>query len=347
MPRINLLPWREEQRVQKNKEFISLLVIIALLACVAVGATLFYFNNKLNDQKAANELIRTENEKLDTALKEIETLEQRKEEIIARMKVIQDLQGKRPIPVRVWDDLARAIPEMLYLTKLERKGDQLILSGKAENPNIVSKLINNLDRSRWMGNSSVQFIEKNDEEKTANTNNKDKPQIIYPEDSYVGFQVTTVIQMSANSANKPENGIPVADNTQAQEQQVQMMDNTTASTTDASQTQANDDGTETANDMAQAQTSDNATATSTDEAQAKQTDNNAIKETENRSQEPVKAETETTNKSPAKQENVNKSQATDSDKEKAKDDNTNNSSQNKKSESSDKTVEEDAGGDAE
>ncbi len=324
MAHINLLPWREEQRLQKNKEFISLVVMIALLAGLAVAGTLFFFNNRLNDQKSANELIATKNQQLDVALKEIESLERRKEEIIARMKVIQDLQGKRPIPVRVWDDLARAIPEMLFLTKLERKGDKLILSGKAENPNIVSALINNLDRSRWMDDSSVQFIEKGEDVKVPD---KKSQEIIYPEDSYVGFQVTTVIQMSTKKGEgkKAEGaGNSVATSVDNSQVQVPQADSSTATT----------------NDETQAQVSDNASTTN-GEAQSQQT-NGSTEETAGKSQEPQQAEKESDDKTPVKQENAEKSQT--SDKAKTGEDDTSNASKDNTAENSDDTAK-DSGGD--
>ncbi len=200
MARINLLPWREEQRVQKNKEFLTLVVMIALLAGAAVLATLFFFDSKLKEQQTANELIVTENNKLDKALKEIESLEQRKEDILSRMRVIQDLQGKRPIPVRVWDDLSGAIPDALFLTKLKREGNKLVLFGKADNPNVVSVLINNINASNWMGDSSVQFIKKGDDKVTG----KNSSEVAYPENNYVGFQVTTQIQSSIKKKDGDE-----------------------------------------------------------------------------------------------------------------------------------------------
>lgn len=332
MPRINLLPWREELRLQKNKEFITLVIMIALLALLAVGATLFFFNNRLDDQKAANELIISENQKLDNALKEIATLEQRKEEIIARMKVIQDLQGKRPIPVRVWDDLARAVPEMLFLTKLERKGNQLILSGKAENPNIVSTLINNLNRSQWMGNSSVQFIEKGEDTKIPDKKSKE---IIYPEDSYVSFQVSTTIQMSVNGNNtdKTQGGAintvtttTTFDNGQPQEQQAP-----TVPTADEPQAQA----TTTANSEVQSQE----TATANSDAEAK-----GSEETKPKSEEPQKESDNSANKAPVKQDNAKKSQTSDN-KQNTGEDNTSNASQDGKAKSSDDTAK-DSGGES-
>ena len=201
MARINLLPWRQEERERRNKEFITLVVAITLLTLLAAFATWSYFNNELDEQLDANALVEQENARLDAVLTEIDGLEQRREDIISRMQVIQDLQGRRPVPVRLWDDLARAVPPALYLTNLKREGDVLTLTGLADNPNIVSSLIRNLDSSKWMGNSAVSNIQQNITayqaapvlESTVTTPGE-QPRPIYPEDSYVQFVITTKVQ---------------------------------------------------------------------------------------------------------------------------------------------------------
>ena len=201
MARINLLPWRQEERARRNKEFITLVVAVTLLSLLAAFATWSYFNNELDEQLNANALIEQENARLDKALVEIDSLEQRREDIISRMQVIQDLQGRRPVPVRLWDDLAKAIPPALYLTNLKREGDILTLTGLADNPNVVSSLIRNLDSSKWMGNSAVSNIQQNITayqaapilENTPTTPGE-QPRPIYPEDSYVQFVITTKVQ---------------------------------------------------------------------------------------------------------------------------------------------------------
>lgn len=200
MARINLLPWRQEERARRNKEFLTLIVAVTLLALLTAFATWSYFNNELDEQLDANALIEKENALLDTALVEIDSLEQRREDIISRMQVIQDLQGRRPVPVRLWDDLAKAMPPALYLNNLKREGDVITLTGLADNPNIVSSLIRNLDSSKWMGNSAVSNIQQNitayqaapDLNTTVATGEQPRP--IYPEDSYVQFVVTTKVQ---------------------------------------------------------------------------------------------------------------------------------------------------------
>lgn len=205
MPTINLLPWRAEERLRRNKEFITLVAAVTLLALIAALATWSYFNNELEEQRDANALITQENNRLDAALVEIDSLEQRRADIISRMSVIQDLQGRRPVPVRLWDDIAKAIPPALYLNNLKREGDLITLTGLADNPNVVSSLIRNLDSSSWMGNSAVRNIQQNitayqpTPELNTTVTTGEAPRPVYPEDSYVQFVITTQAQ-SASSA---------------------------------------------------------------------------------------------------------------------------------------------------
>ncbi len=213
MARINLLPWRQEERERSNKEFITLVVAVTLLALLSAFAAWSYFNNELEEQRDANTLIEQENVRLDTVLTEIDSLEQRREDIISRMQVIQDLQGRRPVPVRLWDDIAKAIPSALYLNNLKREGELLTLTGLADNPNVVSSLIRNLDGSEWMDNSAVRNIQQNitayQPEIALNetVNSGERPRPIYPEDSYVQFVITTQVQSeSTNNDEGAESG---------------------------------------------------------------------------------------------------------------------------------------------
>ena len=91
MARINLLPWRQAERERKNREFLTLAAGILLLSLLAAFAAWSYFNNTLESQQQANEAIKKENANLDKALTEIDTLEKQRDEMISRMKVIQDL----------------------------------------------------------------------------------------------------------------------------------------------------------------------------------------------------------------------------------------------------------------
>ena len=191
MARINLLPWREKERERRNKEFVIQMVVVTAIALICAALIWSFQNRQYASQQEANALITQANTALDRDLKEIEDLESRQNEIIARMKVIEDLQGTRPIPVHVLDSLTRSIPANLYLTELERKDNILTIKGKADNPNTVTDLVRNIDSSGWMENSKVVSI-VNSGTATQSTN-PDEYVEPSPEDSYIFFEMNTNI----------------------------------------------------------------------------------------------------------------------------------------------------------
>ena len=189
MSRINLLPWREQERQKRNREFIIQMLIVAAIGLLCAGLIWSYFNQQLSDQEQANALITQANVALDRQLEEIASLEERRGEIIDRMKVIEDLQGTRPIPVHVLDSLARAVPSNLYLTEVQRTDNLLVIRGRADNPNTVTDLVRNIDNSEWMQNSKVTSI----------TNSNDSQALIPNDDGTLPMAETGYIQFEMNT----------------------------------------------------------------------------------------------------------------------------------------------------
>ena len=159
MAKINLLPWRAELREQRKKEFITINVAIFLLAVVCSGLVWMFFNAKLTDQMTANQQVVTANTALDERLKDLDGLQAQRDEILARMKVIQDLQGQRPIVVRLFDELVRVTPNGMYLTRFQRAGEKFTIEGRAESPNTVSELLRNLESSVWFRNAFMNSFQ--------------------------------------------------------------------------------------------------------------------------------------------------------------------------------------------
>lgn len=158
MAKINLLPWRQERRKQRQQEFVA---IVAGVAVVAVAIVLFAnmaLAKQISDQEEKNQYIKSEVTRLDGQIKEIDELQKRREELLTRMKVIQDLQGRRPVIVRVFDELVRVIPEGVYIGSLERNGDTFKMSGVAEGANQVSAFMRNLDASPWFKNPVLSTV---------------------------------------------------------------------------------------------------------------------------------------------------------------------------------------------
>ena len=186
MARINLLPWRDELREKRKKEFIAVCIGAALIGVLAVALSWFYYDHKLEDQEQANQLISSTNQNLDVQLKSLEGLESQRNAIIERMKLIQGLQGQRPIAVRLIDEMARVTPANLYVTKFMRVGDKFTIEGKAESPNTVAEFLRNLETSAWYRNVFMNSF-------LAVEEIKDKaPSSVVPraEESYGSFVVT-------------------------------------------------------------------------------------------------------------------------------------------------------------
>ena len=189
MARINLLPWRDELREQRKKQFVAICVGVSLIGLLTVLLTWFFFNQQLEDQEHANQLVTSTNQNLDTQLKTLDGLQERRNAIIERMKLIQGLQGQRPVIVRLVDELVRVTPTQMYITKFSRVGDKFTIEGKAESPNTVAELLRGLEASEWYRNAFMNSFLAAEENK-----NKGQSSIIpRVEESYGSFVVTVDI----------------------------------------------------------------------------------------------------------------------------------------------------------
>lgn len=159
MAHINLLPWREEQRHEQTRQFIT----VTGLSLILTGAIIFLvhvtFNNQIEHQKFRNKMLQDEIDTLDNALTQIATLEDTKEQLLARMDVIQSLQQRRPQIVHLFDDFVRTVPEGIYLTSIKQTGEQLTIKGVAESNGRVSAYMRNIDSSDWMATPKLNVIE--------------------------------------------------------------------------------------------------------------------------------------------------------------------------------------------
>ncbi len=152
MPRINLLPWREELRKQRNKEFGVTAVVVGLLMGAIVGVVHFYYVQEIEFQQRRNALLASETAKLDKKIKEIKNIEGEKARLLARMQIIQQLQTSRPEIVHLLDEFVTTLPEGVYYTSVQQKGRALSMQGVAQSNARVSSLMRQLDASDYLEN---------------------------------------------------------------------------------------------------------------------------------------------------------------------------------------------------
>ncbi|WP_434767453.1 PilN domain-containing protein [Pseudomonas triticicola] len=158
MAQINLLPWREERREERRKRF--LLILIGVLAG-SIGAVLIadqIISAAIERQMARNDYIGKQIAVVDERIKQISELKARRQQLVERMRIIQDLQGNRQISGRIFDQLARTLPDGVYFTDVKMAGKTLSISGAAESNNRVSELMRNLDASDWFDAPSLNEV---------------------------------------------------------------------------------------------------------------------------------------------------------------------------------------------
>ncbi|HWX28030.1 MAG TPA: PilN domain-containing protein [Steroidobacteraceae bacterium] len=170
MPRINLLPWREQERKVRRREF----MVAAGAAVFAAG--IFVLGGKLlyagwtEAQNQKNNLLHQEIVKLDAAIADIQDLENRKQRLVARMEIIEKLQRKRPEIVHLFDEIVKTVPEGVYLTGIRQNGNKLEFHGVAQSSTRVSTFMRNIDSSVWMDNPVLMVVESAKESTSGGSN---------------------------------------------------------------------------------------------------------------------------------------------------------------------------------
>ena len=158
MARINLLPWREQLREERKQQFLVSMAGVLVVACGLVFLGDQYLNASIDNQNARNNFLKKEIAVLDARIQEISELKTRRQQLLERMKIIQDLQGNRSIIARVFDQLVRTLPDGVYFTDLKMIGDSVAINGAAESNNRVSTLMRNLDGSDWLAAPNLSEV---------------------------------------------------------------------------------------------------------------------------------------------------------------------------------------------
>jgi type IV pilus assembly protein PilN len=159
MIKINLLPHREEKRKQKKYDFYTLMAFAAIVGVVIVIAVGIVNAAELLVQNQRNHLIKAENEKLDEEIKEIATLREEINSLIARQQAVEDLQGDRNQPVYLLSELVTQTPEGVYLRSVKQDGQRVVLVGYAQSNERVSEFLRNLSsHSDWLDKPELIII---------------------------------------------------------------------------------------------------------------------------------------------------------------------------------------------
>ncbi len=162
MAKINLLPWRVERRERRKREFFAQLVVAAIAAIVLVGLWGFWTSMRIDSQNDRNAYLQGQIQQLDAKITEIKNLQQVKDHLLARKRIVEKLQASRSQMVHLFDQMVNTIPPGARLTGLKQQGDKLTLDGVAQSNATVADFMRNIEASPWMGPAQLVKTEKVD-----------------------------------------------------------------------------------------------------------------------------------------------------------------------------------------
>jgi type IV pilus assembly protein PilN len=166
MANINLLPWRDAQRNERNKETLIMCAAMWLVAALIVFGAKVFMDSRIEYQQSRNSYIKSEIKSLSKVIKEIETLKGKRNALLARMDVIQNLQKNRAQIVHVFDDLAKKLPKGVYYESISKTDKSFGITGKAQSNGRVSALMRSLDSSDWFDNATLEVVDVDDQNGT-------------------------------------------------------------------------------------------------------------------------------------------------------------------------------------
>jgi type IV pilus assembly protein PilN len=159
MPRINLLPWREELRQKRKKEFLLAVLSAVLMAAALTFGTKVYYQGLISNQDSRNDMLRAEIADLDKQIAEIESFESQRDRLLDRMEIIEELQRSRPESVHLMDELVTALPTGVYLTSVTQQGRNIELIGNTQSGQRIANMMRNVEESEWLRNPAIGRIE--------------------------------------------------------------------------------------------------------------------------------------------------------------------------------------------
>lgn len=160
MARINLMPWREKRRKERQRAFVSLIGFAAAGAVAVLAVGWLLRAGQIELQESRNEQLTSEIELMKKKVEEIQDLDIKRDRLLGRKQVIEELQSNRSHMVHLFDQLVRTVPEGIMLLSVNQRGTALTIEGRSESNSRVSEYLRRLDASDWLDKADLKIIEE-------------------------------------------------------------------------------------------------------------------------------------------------------------------------------------------
>lgn len=158
MARINLLPWREEARRERQRQFMYSLLGTLVLGAILVLIVGLFYDQRINIQETRNGKLQSEINRLQQRINRINELEKTRDRLLSRKAIIEELQASRSLTVEMLDKLAKSIPVGVTLGNVRQQGNNVTLMGSAQSNARVSAYLQALDESDLFIGPELQYV---------------------------------------------------------------------------------------------------------------------------------------------------------------------------------------------
>lgn len=162
--RINLLDWRAERRAKRKQQFLSMLGLGMLASAAVVGLGWSTVGSAVSSQQERNAYLQRQIDETEQKIKEIEELEKVRDNLLARMRVIEELQASRSASVHFFDEIVNTLPDGVSIRTIKQTPEGVTIDGTAESNGRVSTYMKNLEASPWFQNPMLVVIKTSEQE---------------------------------------------------------------------------------------------------------------------------------------------------------------------------------------
>lgn len=162
MARINLLPWRDDRRQIRKREFWTQMGVAAGISAVAVYGGMMFMDTQLESQQERNTYLTQQIAELDKKIVDIKDLEKRRDKLLKKKEIIENLQADRALTVHLFEQLAKTIPDGVVLTNVKQTADTIQLDGKVQSESRVAQYMRNLDDSPFLKDADLNIVQLQD-----------------------------------------------------------------------------------------------------------------------------------------------------------------------------------------
>lgn len=160
---INLMPWRERRRAERQKQFQIFIGLSVLAGAALVFSAYSYMGSRIDHQNQRNQMLQSEIRTLDRQIARIRELDRERRRLVERIEIVQTLQASRPEAVHLFDQIVLTLPDGTFYRELRQQGNRIRLVGRAESNARISALMRSVDASPWLRDSQLEIIETRQE----------------------------------------------------------------------------------------------------------------------------------------------------------------------------------------